>query len=142
MITEDYCSYEVSKLLKEKGFPFCAVIGSAWVKEDNKITMHSEQVPITWCDENQVLATTQALAMKWLREKKDLLIDISFVRYMDEPRVLWSFAIFTIYDYSELKTDDKEYPTYEEAVEAALKYSLENLIHDEEENQTSKDDQC
>ena len=132
MITEDYCSIEVARLLKEKGFPF-TYLGQYYIK---KIFTEGDLVEDTF---------SHAIAMKWLREKKDLFIDISFIKhYKGYERLssIWNFDIFTINKDDEPVYDDNEFLTYEEAVDAALKYSLENLIHDEEENQTSKDDQC
>ena len=106
MITEDYCYQEVVKLLKEKGFPFGY----------NK-----------WVDEDAPILISQPIVCKWLREVHKLFVDISFVK--DEDRVFWYYAIFELSnDNAAHYNNVDEFATYEEAVEAAIKFSLENLI--------------
>lgn len=108
-ITEDYCSQEVVKLLKEKGF---------------KIQQYYNSLIGIWQD----VRVTHQMAMKWLREVRGLFVDISFV--IDEHRgrqVCWYYAIFELYNEAHYNNVD-EFPTYEDAVEAALKYAIKNLI--------------
>ena len=109
MITEDYVSFEIAKLLKEKGFDWpcehvCCLGG---VKNMYKA----------------IECPTLQMAMKWLRESHNLQIQITPImsRHKD-----WTFGIYI--GFSPLYIDLLCFPTYEEAVEAALKYSLENLI--------------
>ena len=107
-ITEDYVSFEIAKLLKEKGF-------NEPVTELNRLLCKEGEKP--------VLRITHQKAMKWLRESHNLQIQITPItsRHKD-----WTFGIDI--DFSPLTIDLLCFPTYEEAVEAALKYSLENLI--------------
>lgn len=58
MINEDYCSYELAKLLKEKGF-------NEPCTELNKLCLRDGEKP--------VLKVTHQKAMKWLREKRNYL---------------------------------------------------------------------
>lgn len=120
MLTEDYCSYEVAKLLKEKGFDW-PCHGSYHIEyPKNKIVWSPKPVN----DDGQIFmnAPTHQMAMKWLREKD---IDIVIMP-------LFKFKGGRIYCYevhsetADIRTG--QFNTYEEAVEAALKYSLENLI--------------
>ena len=117
MILEDYCSYEAAKLLKEKGFDEPCT-------ELNKLCLRDGEKP--------VLKVTHQKAMKWLREK-NILISIWICPY--QGKAYWTYHINTVltpFAIDELDVDRNDdeifYNTYEEAVEAALKYSLENLI--------------
>lgn len=104
MITEDYCSFEVAKLLKEKGF--------------------NNDYPKGDCTQ---YACTLQMAMKWLREIYNIFIEISTSIDLNGK---YHFG-YTILD-NKCKYIRKGYTcfdwNYKEAVEAALKYSLENLI--------------
>lgn len=126
MITEDYCSFELSKLLKEKGFD--EKCPSYYRVQDSKIDLlwnHFEGKLISNSELNQyfVSAPTHQMAMKWLREVYKLHIDI------DPSEGDWSPCVIELEDWSSLADSEIEIQdTYEEAVEAALKYSLENLI--------------
>ena len=105
MIKEDYCSFEVYKLLKEKGF-------------DGEIHTTFDKEGYTQ------LSITLQMAMKWLRETYgiDIVIEISDPSVKDRKYycVIWN------------KNNDSYildlFDSYEEALEAALKYCLENLI--------------
>lgn len=104
MLTEDYCSKAVRNLLVTKGF-----IGDMWYNNDDIHISH-------------------ALAMKWLREKYNIIIEIRLYNelypFEFEPKII-------------IKNRENNYckhkfiavfSCYEEAVEAALKYCLENLL--------------
>ena len=109
---EDYCSYEVAKLLKEKGFDWeCEHV--IWEGADDNYENYDKAIP----------NPTHQMAMKWLRESHNLQIQIIPItsRHKD-----WTFGIDI--NFSPLTIDLLCFPTYEEAVEAALKYVLENLI--------------
>lgn len=121
-INEDYCSYEVSKLLKEKGF-------------DESCKAYYEDGKFCWvwndgCSRNTdnpkyVSCPSQALAMKWLREVYNLCIAPYAAAYR------YGFTIDKCDTGSNICNDDvinEELTTYEEAVEAALKYCLTKLI--------------
>ena len=102
-ITEDYCSKEVYRLLVKKGF-------------DGEIHTTFDEEGYT-----QPSITLQ-IAMKWLREVHNIAIDTEWEH-------LW-------YAYVKPMTanpfEDDYYQCYsakhEEAVDAAIKYCLENLI--------------
>ena len=105
-LVEDYCSKEVRNLLVTKGF-----IGDMWYNNDDIHISH-------------------ALAMKWLREK-GVYLNIRIVLNRMEDDVINNIHwVVDILDFSsgEWKDNDIWTDTYEEAVEAALKYALENLI--------------
>lgn len=113
MVTEDYCSYEVSKLLKEKGFDEPCT-------ELNKLCLRDGEKP--------VLKITHQKAMKWLRKVYGIFIAIN----NDDLDFNWQCYDLinrgSTLDPKILSESYAGYKTYEQAVEAALKYSLENLI--------------
>lgn len=120
MITEDYCSFEVAKLLKEKGFKEEVTnyydSGGNFVKSGYKFNYNFQTVDHS--------APTHQMAMKWLREEYGISIEISALK-----RNCWAYTIYKILNNKvEELYNDGEFKTYEETVETALKYSLENLI--------------
>jgi len=120
-MTEDYVSLEISKLLKEKGFNI-SLDSKNWL-----FCMYDEIGNIHWgvYDKNGYFRITHQMAMKWLREEKGVYMSI------DTVISLSGNIYFNINTYSE--NSGWNYPvdfydSYEEAVEVALKYCLENLI--------------
>lgn len=105
MTYEDYCSFEVAKLLKEKGFD-----GETHTTFDK--------------DGYTQPSITHQMAMKWLREVHN--IDICAFPYQADY-ILYSYNV-KIYKDKEIYLTITDSKTYEESVEAALKYTLENLI--------------
>lgn len=132
MIIEDYISYEVAKLLKEKGFNEpCfyyykdkVLMFSPFLKGRNSYQTDTYSAP------------THQMAMKWLREKGfHINAPISYDYSVDadgnvvDKWTFWTFEILSSFSGKLIYTEEvNEYYSYEEAVEAALKYSLENLI--------------
>lgn len=124
MINEDYCSYEVAKLLKEKGFDEKTLS----YYEDN-VLCHGDWYEWNRSPLGHIAAPTHQMAMKWLREEKNIFIIIEphAYDYINEKNSSYSCSLWIGDNYYEY-LESKHYPSYEEAVEAALKYSLENLI--------------
>ena len=127
MITEDYCSFEVAKLLKEKGFDELCIF-----KYNSKgIRVKAGEAIDEWqnseLDDDECSCPTHQMAMKWLREEYNIFIQISAV-LQDQPFGLHYRP--SIQDYHAYARHDNfnEYVTYKEAVEVVLKYCLENLI--------------
>ena len=110
-ITEDFCSYEVAKLLKEKGF-------KEPVTELNKLLFKEGEKP--------VLKITHQKAMKWLREEKNIIIVVQ-PEYFNVELICFAFGcdIWCNDNYEKLQGI---FPSHEEAVESALNYTLKNLI--------------
>ena len=120
-ITEDYVSFEVAKLLKEKGFD-CA--SRLWY--DNKGVVSQKYIDATNSPLGKVdhyPCITLSLAMKWLREVHK--IDIVCFHERLPHDCYW--CRIEKYPYTEHQ-QEPTYQRYEQAVEAALKYALENLI--------------
>lgn len=135
MIKEAYVSYEVAKLLKEKGFNIPITTACHKIYNDDRpdTSMWVSSALEDWNDiseENNVAKVyscpTQALAMRWLREVHNLYIVI-FPESDIEVFYIKGFN-FDIWTPVGNEYDRKNYKTYEEACEAAIKYCLENLI--------------
>ena len=119
-ITEDYCSFEVAKLLKEKGFdePTCGFYYDNYTEELIVASPSNHNRSI-----NAIAAPSQAQAMKWLREEKEIAIEILMNGVGEWYCDLYNTKTLNHYtemDYVKL---------YEEACEAAIKYCLENLMN-------------
>ena len=65
--------------------------------------------------------------MKWLREK-GIYITIVYGDYPSLNKVFWTPQIDSLEGFDLPDSFYEEYDKYENAVEAAIKYSLENLI--------------
>ena len=129
MITEDYVSYKVAKLLREKGFD-----ESCYQKYDDEGYLSfnhngyiNEEEPT---EDFSALAPTHQMAMKWLREVHKIDIDIlSRLSLNADNDHNYSYVIKHQYDKYHYNTyTDGEYQYFEDAVESALKYCLMNLI--------------
>ena len=133
MLKEDYVSLEVAKLLKDKGFDECCyacydffesgvTLYKGWTFEYEGIPVHNSS--------SKIKCPTHQMAMKWLREAKGIYITIG---HGDYPSLKKHFFMPTIEDLEAVYgVDDEEvtqdFDTYEEAVEAALKYCLTKVI--------------
>lgn len=131
-ITEDYCSFEVAKLLKEKGFNIkCKYFfneGSGWNRQSDSLLRIYE---------NLIEHPTHALAIKWIRENfgihiqatkpfhKDYWIigkiPMEYRVKGDESSEAWGIPM----SYGTLTG---KFKSSEEAIEAALLHTLKNLI--------------
>ena len=135
MLEEDYCSYEVAKLLKEKGF-----LKGVDLRITQNLSFY-DNIGLhynlnKWYDSliqdkiNFVVAPTHQMAMKWLREVHKLTFIISPQWAEGDMRnpCRWYWEIRGLEDINIDVYNNPLCNTYEEAVESALKYSLENLI--------------
>lgn len=102
-ITEDYCSFEVSQLILKKGGDFRVLIDKMLGIKNNTIT--------------------HALAIKWVRENFGIHIHSE---YMDDI-LLYGYGVCVI-KTNTIEMEKWKFKTSEEATEAALKYTLQNLI--------------
>ena len=112
-ISEDYVSFEVAKLLKDKGFNE-PTIGTYNIESKNPILVE-RPIRAIHC-EAIISAPTLQMAMKWLREVHDIKIMIR--PYVDGT---YSYEILNGFWYV-------NFDSYEDAAEAAIKYCLKNLI--------------
>ena len=130
-ITEDYVSFEIAKLLKEKGFDETCY--ACYEYFSSSITMYSgwpfeyKGEPV-YNSKDIIICPTLQMAMKWLREVYKILILVEY----DCP--VFSSDIYKMDDIDKYGSAKHISPTfancknYEQACESAIKYSLENLI--------------
>ena len=132
---EDYVSFEIAKLLKEKGFGGGCLSMYVTPKHrsgignpnEAKIAPHGRDSHYYEGYLYQCEAPTHQMAMKWLREK-GIYITIVYGDYPSLNKVFWTPQIDSLEGFDLPDSFYEEYDKYENAVEAAIKYSLENLI--------------
>ena len=124
-ITEDYVSFEIAKLLKEKGFDWnCITYYVDYEPDDVKYSMLCEN-NTDW-EEHCYSAPTHQMVMKWLREVHKISIEITSTGYLIDNDVEWECDIKAGHRlYFKHITGEK---SFESVAEKALKYTLENLI--------------
>lgn len=106
-MTEELVTLETAELLKEKGF------------SGGKYIIDVSTLPHCY---KFLSVPPQSIAQKWLRETKNLHIEIS---YMYEN--YWTYDILTIPSHDLIGLSDRpiiHYNTYEEALEAGLQEAL------------------
>ena len=152
MAKEQFVEFETAKLLKERGFdglcykvwhvadgskslvaaPFF-VEGETVVNKDT-VDAAAEQMVYPYSMNNKVegfLVPTQAMAMRWLREKHNIHIELTPICTGDSDEDLewhYGWAVKTTIFTDRWKRHNAEHISYEEACEAAIKYCLKNLI--------------
>lgn len=122
MSKEAYCSFEVAKLLKEKGFDWNCI--GYYVNHEPNDVKHSllGETNSTW-ESRCCSAPTHQMAFDWFREK-EIFIIINYSRYYKTYR----YNIYSMNIDVELDKEDWGFKSYEDASNAALLYSLNNLI--------------
>ena len=128
MISEDYVSLEIAKLLKEKGFDEgCSFVVNAISKSVMPVSWPTTNSDIEDEKINLIALPTLQMSMKWLREVHKIYIDIS-PTYCEVEKTI--HFIWQILDSNYDVVGDCEifYGKYETACEEAIKYCLENLI--------------
>lgn len=128
MITEDYVSYEVAKILKEKGFEG-DVNGYYHIWDNGHRVCTVQEFSHSEAPHLYIPSPTHQMAMKWLREIHKIDIDIiSRLSLNADNDHNYSYVIKHQYDKYHYNTyTDGEYQYFEDAVEEAIKYALENL---------------
>lgn len=125
-ITEDYVSFEVAKLLKEKGFDEICYLGynknGEYVPTNNRT--NSQIIQPDFCF---ICCPTLQMAMKWLREENGIAVVPILSSVLDNEKFLWDIEI-TVAKTNESYHQGWTYESYERACEVAIKYCLENLI--------------
>ena len=121
---EAYCSYEVSKLLKEKGFDEeCTHYYSC---EDNELIEYTYGVNSRNSKNCDICTSpTHQMACAWLREKG---VYMSIDTVISSSGNIIYFNIDTYSENSGWNHPVDFYDSYEDAIETAIKYALEKLI--------------
>jgi hypothetical protein len=122
MITEDYVSFEIAKLLKEKGFDW--IVHRSFLEHDN---IYAPCDPSEIQRKDTIAIPTLQMAMKWLRKVHNLSVEPFY-----DIVLTWCVDIRHIGKITRLNefesVRDKNYDSYEKACEAGIKYCLENVI--------------
>ena len=140
MITEDYVSFEIAKLLKEKGFDSEEVGCHGGFYSERCyhsgygiITDSGQEVGIVYDDlrnadleYDEYLRPTLQMAIKWLREIYNIHIVLSPNKKMNNQYC----SIIFVDKEGELHPQPTDFfhGSYKETAEVAIKYCLENLI--------------
>ena len=127
MIHEEICTYEVCKLAKEKGFD---VDCEAFYYNDGFL-QYAKFENYNGRYLNKFSAPTQSLLQRWLREEKGLCVSVeAYPTLAIMGKVCFAWVIKSGSDGHFMESNDslQTFPTYELALEDALKYALENLV--------------
>ncbi len=129
IILEDYCSYEVSKLLNEKGFPINEHL-YMYINKDGKL-MTDHQACLTLTNEeyrtffdDYIPTITHQMARRWLRKKGiDIFVDAIRDKSLGK-RYEANVYKDMVYQVGSHTVRD----TYEKAVDVELKYCLAVIL--------------
>ncbi len=147
MITDELVSFETAKLAKEKGFDVPTDryyhIYDDIVDAENSLEMTGDGCADFYNSLNtyRCAAPTQSLLQRWLREEKGIVILINIgycyenkdTPFYENPNMEpifngYYYGIWMLDDLNDNLGRSNYFPTYELALEDALKYALENLI--------------
>lgn len=115
-MNEDYVSFEVAKLLKEKGFDLPC---QAFYDNDRVLIVSPVHTVNDELEDSDIACPTLYVAQKWLREVQGIHIVIDF-----KSKDSWYYRIYDL-DENELIEQSEEYfNTYEGALQAGILESL------------------
>lgn len=129
---EDFVSFEIANKLKEKGFRKPCIL---YYNSDKVRTWFNEPdiaknfVPTTLGNDD-VLAPTISQVLKWLREEKNIFIEIFLYngKYSHFIKSVTQICKDDLFHKCLDEDTEEEYTTYEQAALAGIEYSLDNLI--------------
>ena len=122
MIIEDYVSFETAKLLKEKGYK-----GSFdGYYNDAGCVVNRPNVFLKEPKYQYYERVSLYMAMKWLREAYNILIEPESVWNGKK----WEYQLFVVTPQNAASPyyEHNTYKSYEECVEAGIKYCLEKKL--------------
>ena len=125
---ECYVDLEVAKLLKEAGFDWeCCYCYDAETKDfldDNEGEFNFNEGD----DNNFYSASTLDVAQRWLREAKNISVDISSTRYSEWEYIIRKINQVNHNDNTIFALTACRFYTYEEALEAGINKALEIIL--------------
>lgn len=131
-MNEDFVTYEIAKKLKEKGFR------EKCLHHYNNNGILKENYSKCYCSANNIFtdntvdAPTIDQVLKWLREEKNLFVDITLC-----AAGYYGYIYSTVFpkdkDFSDGWIFEGKYDTYELAALAGIKYVLDNIIKEDSE---------
>ena len=129
MITEDYVSLKSAKFLREKGFDEMCEYVYRNPDENMIYVLQKFFKPIKNSEliDEVYTAPTLSITMKWLRKVHNLHIEIIWYQLPlgYAPNIVNIKEHKTV---ASIRNKNKEWDEPEEAIKAAIKYCLENLI--------------
>lgn len=132
MIKEAYCSFEISKLLKEKGFD--EPCRSYFIDNVDYIdsSYSTEELTDLQMGVWETLRPTHQMACAWLRERNIGIVP-EIHTTQDPKDYFWGACIFHLdksWDILQYVSEPSKnvIDGYDGVIEQALKYALENLI--------------
>lgn len=125
MTTEDYVSFEIAKLLKEKEFD--EVCENIYEEDGVRDRKHNGYWNSDLREEEGITCTcpTLQMAVKWLREKH-IFITLNIISFNLNDLPVWSFDIWRNNNHEYHSSD--YFDSYEQACETAIKYCLKRLL--------------
>ena len=148
MIKEDYVSFETAKLLKEKGFPqeydmFHSLIYNEEDYENeyevNRMVTQTSVIKAgtlssypAGVPEPKCYCSTLQMARKWLREDKNVDIEISVYSKGFDGTLTYCADILT-YGNKLIMGQPIIDATYEQTCEKAIQYALKNIVKPKKE---------
>jgi len=131
MITEDYVSFEIAKLLREKGFNEPCFAYYDLFHDNAGVTLKLyKKFPRNPLNKQYLNVPTLQAAMKWLRKVYNFYVEVYILKHNSNKTVEYCI---TIEDLNFPGSNDgfhiiPSYESYEGACDAAIRYCLENLI--------------
>lgn len=111
-------TFEQAKALKELGFPQRAVSSIGWYSTNGQLNNSSINAPLDLL-EGECYASTLEFVVKWLREEKEIYIDVLH-QYLNNDYSLW-------FGYDKNDEETTGFNTYEEALSEGIDKAIEIL---------------
>ncbi len=125
MIEDSFCSFEVAKLLDERGFSercdyFYQIITHKLYRPNMELNEYHIKGVLYRCPNH-------AQIFNWLRNNHKIHIVIDCYRSVHDQKLVWSYDIRFL-DNRERVDRYEKLGSPREAIEAAIKYVLENIV--------------
>jgi len=133
-LNDEFVSLETAKLLKLKGFdvPIYTACHQVFKDKDEVSIWYGDRkenfndLPEEENSQKFYSCPTQQMAMRWLREKHKIHINVRYLDFLEHGEV-WDATVVIMSNFNEQVIENTE-STYEQALEFALQYVLKNLI--------------
>lgn len=133
-LNDEFVSLETAKLLKLKGFdiPVHTACHQVFKDKDEVSIWYGDRkenfndLPEEENNQKVYSCPTQQMAMRWLREKHKIHINVRYLDFLEHGEV-WDATVVIMSNFNEQVIENTE-NTYEQALEFALQYVLKNLI--------------
>lgn len=133
-LNDEFVSLETAKLLKLKGFdvPIHTACHQVFKDKDEVSIWYGDRkenfndLPEEENSQKFYSCPTQQMAMRWLREKHKIHINVRYLDFLEHGEV-WDATVVIMSNFNEQVIENTE-STYEQALEFALQYVLKNLI--------------